>query len=155
MAENPIETLFFGGRYHHGVDAKRRVQVPAKWRPEAGKGRYFAMAWEHDRAGHFLRVMPLEEMIRLRNEVSRKIEADPTKSDLKRSLGSEMDTVELDSAGRICLPAEMAKTAGIGPEQQVLLVGALTHFEIWNLERHENVSKSDAAFKPEIRKMVG
>ena len=155
MAENLAETIFFGGRYHHGVDGKRRVQVPAKWRPESGKGKYFAMAWEHERAGYFLRVMPPEEMIRLRNEVSRKVEQDPSKSDLKRSLGSEMDSVELDSAGRICLPAEMAKTAGIAPDQQVLLVGSLTHFEIWNSQRHEKVSESDAAFKSEIRKMVG
>ena len=155
MADNQTEPIFFGSRYRHGVDSKRRVQVPSKWRPDSGKGRYFVMVWEHETAGHFLRVMPPEEMTRLRDEVNRKIEQDPAKSALKRSLGSEMDSVELDSAGRICLSAEMAKVAGIGPDQQVLLAGAFSHFEIWNLERHEKVSAADAAFKSEIRKIVG
>src|ERR1039457_3262846 len=119
MADSPTDLIFFGGTYKHGVDPKRRVQAPSKWRPENGQGRLFVMLWEHETAGHYLRVMPPQEMIRLRDDVSRKIEQDPAQSPLKRSLGSAMDSVELDSSGRICLPAEMAKAAGIGPDQQV------------------------------------
>jgi MraZ protein len=155
MADNQTEPIFFGNRYRHGVDSKRRVQVPSKWRPESGKGKYFVMVWEHETAGNHLRVLPVEEMVRLRDELSRKVEQDPAKSVLKRVLGSEMDSVELDSAGRICLSAEMAKAAGIATDQQVVLAGAFSHFEIWNGERHEKVLAADTAFKSEIRKMVG
>ena len=48
----------------------------------------------------------------------------------------------MDKAGRICLPDEMARGAGI--KNEVLLVGLLDRFEIWNPERYEKVQAADA-----------
>jgi division/cell wall cluster transcriptional repressor MraZ len=154
MAENQTEPIFFGNTYRHGIDAKRRVQVPSKWRPQSG-GKFFVMVWDHPLAGKHLRVLPVEEMIRLRNEINRKVEEDPKKNVLKRILGSGMDSVELDSAGRICLAAEMAKDAEIAPEQQVVLVGAFSYFEIWSKDRYEKVGAADDALRSEALNMVG
>lgn len=154
MAENHTEPIFYGNTYRHGVDAKRRVQVPSKWRPESG-GKFFVMVWTHPAAGKHLRVLPVEEMVRLRNEINRKVEDDPKKSPLKRILGSATDSVDLDSAGRICLSAEMAAEAGIAVEQPVVLTGAFSYFEIWSKERHEKVGAADDVLRSEALQMVG
>ena len=32
-SEEPSEPIYYNSIYRHGVDEKRRVQIPAKWRP--------------------------------------------------------------------------------------------------------------------------
>ncbi|HZL78255.1 MAG TPA: division/cell wall cluster transcriptional repressor MraZ, partial [Candidatus Limnocylindrales bacterium] len=71
---------------------------------------------------------------------------------LKRFIGSESVQVALDKGGRICLPDEMARAAGI--KDEAMLVGLLDRFEIWNPARYENVKAADAAFAPEAFKMM-
>ena len=66
---------------------------------------------------------------------------DPNKVVLKRFIGSESVQVPLDKAGRICLPEEMAKAAGIKKES--VLVGLLDRFEIWNPNRYGAVRGED------------
>ena len=55
--------------------------------------------------------------------------------------------VTVDKAGRICLPEEMARAAGI--KNEAMLVGLLDRFEIWNPDRYENVKAADAVLAPE------
>ena len=47
-------------------------------------------------------------------------------------LGSAADT-EIDSAGRVLVPAELRSAAGL--EREVMLLGMATHFELWDLAR--------------------
>jgi MraZ protein len=77
---------------------------------------------------------------------------DPNKVVLKRFIGSESVQVALDKSGRICLPEEMAKAAGLGDE--AVLVGLLDRFEIWNPERYEKVRSSDAIMAQEAFKLM-
>jgi MraZ protein len=61
-------------------------------------------------------------------------------------------TTPVDKAGRICLPEEMARAAGI--KDQAILVGLLDRFEIWNPNRYEAVKASDAVMATEAFKMM-
>ena len=54
---------------------------------------------------------------------------------LKRFIGSESVQVTLDKAGRICVPEEMARAAGIKTLR--CWSGLLDRFEIWSPERYE------------------
>ena len=47
-------------------------------------------------------------------------------------LGSAADT-EIDSAGRVLVPAELRAAAAL--ERDVMLLGMATHFELWDLGR--------------------
>ena len=58
----------------------------------------------------------------------------------------------MDKAGRICLPDEMARGAGI--KDEAVLVGLLDRFEIWNPERYEKVKAADAALAPDAFKLM-
>ena len=155
MADGDTEPIFYGNVFRHGVDGKRRVQIPAKWRPRSGQAKLYVMLRDHPVAGTHLRILPVTEMIRLRGELNKKMENDPAVTELKRILARGLDDVELDSAGRICLKQEMAAAAGIGINQQVVLSGVLDYFEIWNSDRFDKSETATAHLRPVVNQMVG
>jgi MraZ protein len=138
--------------YRHGVDEKRRVQVPAKWRPEEDGVELTMIFWPKNQAGSCLRVLPPLEMAQLMADIDAMPNGDPNKVVLKRFIGSESVQVSLDKAGRICLPDEMARAAGI--KDEVMLVGLLDRFEIWNPTRYETVKATDAVMAAEAFKLM-
>jgi MraZ protein len=111
----------YNGKFTHGVDDKRRVQVPARWLPAEGA----------------------TEVEELMAELDAMPSSDPRKGLLKRSIGSNSIQIPVDKAGRITLPEEMAREAGLDGEAR--LVGLLDRFEIWNPKRYEAVEASDEA----------
>ena len=147
MAVAASMPIIFANRFEHATDGQLRTQIPSKWRPKDGEERYFVQLLEHKAAGKHLRFLPSAEALRLRDELSRKGESDASLDDHKRALASEMEMVDLDSAGRITLPEAMAKAAGIGKNDKVMLSGSFSYFEIWNLERHAKVRAADEALK--------
>jgi MraZ protein len=146
------EPTYYNSLYRHGVDKKRRVQIPAKWRPEKSGIELTLILWPKDKAGPCLRVLPPEQMAQLMNDIDAMPNGDPNKVVLKRFIGSESVQVALDRAGRICLPEEMARAAGI--KNEAVLVGLLDRFEIWNPANHEKVKASDAVMAHEAFKLM-
>ena len=78
--------------------------------------------------------------------------SDANKGVLKRFIGSGSEQVALDKTGRICLPEEMAREAGI--TEEAVLVGLLDRFEIWSPERYEKVRAADAVMAQEAFKLM-
>ena len=151
-SEETVETTYYNSLYRHGVDEKRRLQIPAKWRPAAPEIEFTLILWPKAKEGSCLRALPPKEMAELMRDIDAMPNGDPNKVVLKRFIGSESVQVALDKAGRICLPEEMAKAAGI--KEQAVLVGLLDRFEIWNPDRFEAVKKSDAVMAPEAFRMM-
>ncbi len=144
--------VYYNSLYRHGVDGKRRVQVPAKWRPTEEGFEFTMMVWPKAKAGTCLRVLPPGQMARLMGDIDAMSNDDPNKVLLKRFIGSESVQVGLDKAGRICLPEEMATKAGI--KKEAVLVGLLDRFEIWNPKRYEAVAESDRMMAAEAFRMM-
>ena len=142
MADAPQSQTYYNSCYRHGVDEKRRVQIPAKWRPETDGTELTVILWPKHQAGVCLRVLPPSEMAKMKASIDQLPNSDANKGVLKRFIGSKSVQVTLDKAGRICLPEEMASAAGI--KNEALLVGVLDRFEIWNPSRYEKVEASDA-----------
>ena len=134
------------------MDEKRRVQIPAKWRPEEDGVELTVILWPKHQAGACLRVLPPAEMAKMKADIDAMPNGDPNKVVLKRFIGSESVQVALDKAGRICLPDEMARAAGL--KDEVVLVGLLDRFEIWNPGRYENVKAADAVLASEAFKLM-
>ncbi len=150
--ETQIAPIYYNSLYRHGVDEKRRVQVPAKWRPAAPEVEFTVILWPKAKQGACLRVLPPEQMARLMRDVDAMSNDDPNKVVLKRFIGSQSEQVALDKGGRICLPEQMAREAGLGKE--VVLVGLLDRFEIWNAERYTAVREADVVMAGEAFKMM-
>ena len=102
---------YYNSCYRHGVDEKRRVQVPAKWRPSRPGTQLTLILWPKSTEGPCLRVLPPEEMAELMASIDAMPNDDPNKTVLKRFIGSESVQATLDKAGRICLPDAMARKA--------------------------------------------
>ncbi len=144
--------IYYNSLYRHGVDEKRRVQIPAKWRPAKSGAELTLVLWPKAKEGPCLRVLPPEEMAELMRDIDAMPNSDPNKVVLKRFIGSESVQVALDKAGRIVLPEKMARDAGIAEE--AILVGLLDRFEIWSPERYEKVRNSDAIMAQEAFKLM-
>jgi len=152
---NDVKTVpptYYNSCYQHGVDEKRRVQIPAKWRPAKPGTELTLVLWPKAKEGPCLRVLPPQQMAKLMRDVDAMPNGDSNKVVLKRIIGSESVQVTLDKAGRICLPEKMARDAGLGEE--AVLVGLLDRFEIWSPERYEKVKASDAVMAQEAFKLM-
>ena len=147
-----IKPTYYNSFYDHGVDEKRRVQIPAKWRPSEDGVELTLVLWPKAKEGPCLRVLPPRQMEKLMKDIDAMPNGDANKVVLKRFIGSESVQVTLDKTGRICLPEEMARAAGI--ESQAVLVGLLDRFEIWSPERYANVKASDAVMAQEAFKLM-
>ena len=147
-----IELIYYNSLYRHGVDAKRRVQIPAKWRPTEPGTELTLIVWPKYEVGPCLRVLPPREMAELMQALDAMPNDDKNKTILKRIIGSESVQVTLDKAGRICLPEEAAEAAGI--KNEAVLVGLLDRFEIWNPARYEKIKATDAVIAHEAFKLM-
>ena len=148
-----VGRTYYNSSYRHGVDEKRRIQIPAKWRPAEAGVELTIVLWPKHKEGSCLRVLPPEKMASTVKDIEALPNSDPSKSVLKRLIGSKSAQVSLDSAGRICLPEEMVKKrTGIGKE--VNLVGVLDSYEIWDPARYERVSLSDEIMASEAFKYM-
>ena len=148
------EPTYYNSLYRHGVDEKRRVQIPAKWRPVQPGTEFTVMLWPKAKEGPCLRVLPPQEMAELMRDIDAMPNSDPSKVVLKRFIGSESIQVTLDKAGRVCLPEGMAEAAGLKVNGEAVLVGLLDRFEIWNPDRYEKVKASDAVMAQEAFKLM-
>jgi len=147
-----VEPSYYNSRFRHGVDEKRRVQIPAKWRPQKAAVELTLILWPREGVGACVRVLPASQMARLMQSIDAMPNSDPKKVVLKRIIGSDSAQASVDKAGRICLPDEMARGAGI--KDDAVLVGLLDRFEIWNPDRYEKVQAADAAMAPDAFKLM-
>jgi MraZ protein len=147
-----LEPSYYNSRFRHGVDEKRRVQIPAKWRPQKSAVELTLILWPREGVGACVRVLPPSQMSKLMRSIDEMPNSDPKKVVLKRIIGSDSAQASVDKAGRICLPDEMARGAGI--KNDAVLVGLLDRFEIWNPDRYEKVQTADAALAPDAFKLM-
>lgn len=144
--------IYFNSTYLHGIDEKRRLQIPSKWRPEEEGVEFTVMLWPKHQAGTCLRVLPPDKLEKLVAEIEAMPNSDPRKDVLRRVVGGNSEQVTLDKAGRICLPEKMATAAGI--KSEALLVGMFERFEIWEPERYKQVEAADAVHQAKAFEMM-
>ena len=153
VSTTPVnEVIYYSSLYRHGVDKKRRLQIPAKWLPTSGAVEFAVILWPKYSEGLCLRVLPPNEMVKLMATIDAMPNTDSQKTILKRVIGSQSEHIEVDAAGRICLPEEMAKATGL--KDKAVLVGLLDQFEIWNPEAYAKVQTADEVMAAEAFKRM-
>lgn len=129
--------ILMTGEYTHSLDNKGRVFIPAKMRDELGDVVYITVSTESCLNGYNT------EKWELLNE---KVNSLPvTKQKLMRPIFANAVRCELDSQGRVLIPAALRKYAGI--EKNVTVVGCGNHCEFWNSETWSSVCKKE--FSPD------
>jgi len=153
MPDAVVNVRTYNGCYRHKVDAKRRVPIPFRWRPEESEGVEFTLIiWPKHQAGTCLLILPPDQLVKLRVAIEAMPNNDPSKSILKRSIGTSSAQAKLDSVGRITIPDEMAEAADISNE--AVLAGVLDRFEMWNPKRYAQVKVLDNALLGKALEMM-
>lgn len=152
MSDAPNKKIYFNSKFLHGIDEKRRLQIPAKWRPEEEGVEFTVILWPKHQAGTCLRVLPPDKLEKLVAEIEAMPNSDPRKDVLRRVVGGNSEQVTIDKAGRICLPESMVAAAGI--KNEALLVGMFERFEIWEPDRYKQVEAADAVHQAKAFEMM-
>ena len=121
----------FMGEYHHNIDEKGRLIIPAKFRSELGNNFIVARGLEK-----CLYVYSETEW----NAIVAKLKTLPfTKKDVRiftRSFLSGATECEFDRQGRINITSPLVSYAGI--DKECVIIGANDRIEIWSLENWNN-----------------
>ena len=125
------------GKYTHGLDAKGRLIVPAQMRRELGDVCYVVrgsdkclLVYSQEGWDKFCASF---EGIRLSD------------SSAMRYIFANSATCELDSQGRILVPAELREYAGI--EKEVTVIGLPGRAELWDSQEYRKAEEAAFAEK--------
>jgi MraZ protein len=132
-AEGADQSLYVG-QYRHSMDAARRVQLPARWRRTGAVASvFYLLPWPYGRAER-IRALSEEQFRGLLDRLRSHTGLDHAAGEvLSRRLAASVCRVELDPRGRLVLPEVLAEAAGL--TGQVVLLGVLDLFEIWDADR--------------------
>lgn len=118
----------FLGRFHHNLDEKGRLTVPARFRDLlVPDGAYIVQGFDHN-----LMVLPSSTFESLSRRINAMSMTNPTARMLRRLLFSTADRVDVDKAGRILIPQFLRETVRL--QNSVMVIGNGEYFEIWSPE---------------------
>ena len=125
------------GKYTHGLDAKGRLIIPAQMRRELGDVCYVVRGSDkclfvYSEAG-WEKFCAQFEGVRLSD------------SSALRYIFANSATCELDAQGRILVPTELRKYAGI--DKDVTIIGLPGRAELWDSEEYEKAEQAVFAEK--------
>jgi MraZ protein len=121
--------MAFRGHFDYSLDAKNRLNIPAKFRATFSSGVVLAKALEPCVAVWTPETFDswTQSFLSNLNPVS------PERRKLTRYFAGSSFDVDLDSAGRVTLNGALLEHAGI--QKEVVIVGNLDHLEIWDRDR--------------------
>ena len=132
--------MAFRGHFDQTLDAKNRLNVPAKLRPAFSGG--LVLMKSHD--APCIAIFTPEGFESFSDKFLPKLNPmSPEYQKLTRFLAGSSFDMELDSGGRVTLPPPLLTHTGI--EKEVVVVGVGDHLEVWSKERwHEQQEALDA-----------
>jgi MraZ protein len=116
----------FKGTYHHRIDAKGRLPIPAAFRRGLGDERRVVVTL----LDQCLAVYTEAEWARLESQLAALPAFSKQVKALTRLLISRAADCDLDVQGRILLPPTLREAAGL--ERDAVVVGVLNRFEVWS-----------------------
>ncbi len=180
MVPSQPMSFFFNSEYTHGVDKKRRVQIPAKWRQQRSMQdpdlNMVLILWpkgmmdgvesgnSEDESSEVSSGSPLSDTLpcilglppdqwcQLSQKLTEMSFGSKRARTLRRLIGRNSDSIPIDRSGRISIPETMARRAGI--TDSAVLVGVVDRFEIWNPDQYKKVCEEDDQFTEEAFSMV-
>lgn len=126
----------FRGHSHLALDGKGRLAVPARYRELLQSQFGGRLVVTLDPSGCLL-LYPFEAWEPIERKLNALPSFNPVSRQMQRILVGSAADVELDSAGRILLPAPLRDRAGL--EKGVVLVGQGQKFEIWSATAWQNL----------------
>lgn len=136
----------FRGRYQHTIDPKGRLSVPAKFRDALAQFGESLVVVPNE---HSLEIHPLEEWQRIEEKLNAQSMFAPEVRQLSRLYISRAKDVALDGAGRILLPPDTRKQAGLDKDVTIL-GGGRRMFEVWDRARFDEYERTQGDALPTL-----
>ena len=148
-----LETTKFRGRSVARLDAKGRLRIPAKFREVLqNKKNNYTDALVITRYEECLVAYPPEKWEELESKAENLSQFNSSHRSFMRHFVSAGEPCEFDSQGRILIPPLLREEARF--DQEVMLVGMLSTFEIWNKAAYEIQVGRDKENEPKIMENV-
>ncbi len=119
---------YFRGRSVQRLDAKGRLRIPTKFREVLQN--HYSDALIIAQLGDCLVAYPPERWDEIEAKALRLSEVQPEHRSFLRRVISSAEECEFDSQGRVLIPPLLREDARL--DQEVVLAGVLTKFEIWD-----------------------
>lgn len=126
----------FLGTYEPNLIGKGRIALPKKIREQLESNK-IVLTVGFEKCIYGFEEKSWEEITR--PELSRPLFSDSEGRDLRRKMCVKAMVIQLGAQGRIVIPEGMMKYAGI--QDQLTLIGAGDHFEIWDSQEWEAYSE--------------
>ena len=117
----------FLGEYHHSLDNKDRLTVPARYRELLDDGAYILRGFDRN-----LMVLTTKAFEAISHRLDQLSMTDPLARALRRLIIGSATHLEVDKSGRILIPDFLCQKAGLTSDQEAILVGQGSYFEIWS-----------------------
>ncbi len=120
----------FRGVATFNLDAKGRMAIPVKFRKHLDVSCEGRLVITIDHSDHCLQLYPLPEWEAVEQKLSTLPSLNPQVRRLKRMLLGYATECEMDSNGRILLPAKLREFAGL--DKNIVMIGQGNKFELWD-----------------------
>jgi MraZ protein len=128
--------MLLTGTFPRAIDDKQRIAIPKRVRDTFQIGDGPRLVFVAPGTDQSLVIYSEEGFARLADQLSA---ASPTGQDVRafsRVFFSQAQQLEIDGQGRIRIPPDLARHAGL--EKEVVLVGVRDHMELWDRARWES-----------------
>ncbi len=140
--------LMFIGEYHHTIDSKRRLAIPAKFRKRLGEAAVLTKSLDNS-----LVLYPMKEWEVLAEKLAKlPVGQAGTRSFIRLMLAGAAD-VEIDTLGRVLVPDYLKEYAGL--KKNVVVAGLFNRLEIWDAEAWREYKQSSEKNTGEIAEKLG
>ena len=138
--------MLFVGEFHHTLDAKNRIFIPAKYRTSLGDSFYITRKMER-----CLAIYSEAEWTKMTDKLNTL--PDSVVGAIKQFLYSKTVSVTPDGQGRIVLPPELMQYAAI--EKNAVIIGVGDHLQIWSdaLWSEKENTMDTAALMEQLRQL--
>jgi len=131
----------FRGRNDLAIDDKGRIMLPMKFREYLSRNDETTLWLTNIDA--CIRAYPTAVW----SEIEQKILSTPVRTDNERNFNrfilGGVQECPMDKQGRILVPQSLRRYAGL--EKDAAVIGLITHFEIWNIDRYEKTYTWDGS----------
>ncbi len=125
----------FHGEYEATVDTKGRFLLPGGLKKQLPEGEtHFIISRGFEKC---LTLYPLKSWELIISKISQLNDFDPKVRQFRRQFLGGATEVELDTAGRLLLPASLKEFAALGKD--IVLAAALDRFEIWDSSKYKQL----------------
>ena len=120
----------FLSSYENRLDTKGRISVPAPFRASCANGKFSGIVLYRSFTNNCIEGMTMERMEQMANATDKMGVFDSELDDLTAMLFADARPLNFDVTGRVVIPTELLKHAGI--TETAVFVGRGNSFQIWN-----------------------